>query len=82
MTKHQIYNEMFNNCPDIEQQIKEYAAKKNHTIFYNIVDVFVGNEEQRKYFVDFEAKNAAGKYYRVRNCYTIDEMKKAGIIEK
>lgn len=82
MTTYQIYREMFNNIPNIEQQIKEYAIKKNHTIISKTVDVFVQNEEKREYFVDFEAKNAAGNYYRVRNYYTIDEMKKVGIIEK
>ena len=78
--KYKIYNEMFSNCENIEQQIREHAANKGHQLLSRSVDVFVGDEESGAYFVDFEAKNKSGNYYRVRGNYSVEEMKKSGII--
>lgn len=82
MRKINKYYEMFNYCDIINNMIKEYAIEKGHIIYNDIVDVFVGNEENESYFVDFEAKNKTGKYYRVRGNYTVEEMEKLGIIKK
>lgn len=78
--KYKIYNEMFQNCENIEQQIREHAANKGHQMLSKCTDVFVGDEETRAYFIDFEAKNKSGNYYRVRGIYSVEEMKKSGII--
>lgn len=82
MRKISKYREMFNNCENIARMIKDHADEKNHIIYKDIIDVFVGDEETNKYFIDFEAKNKTGNYYRIRGNYTIEELQKMGVIKK
>ena len=74
------YFEIYNNCNEIAKMIKAHACTKGHEILSRSIDVFVGDEATNKYFVDFEAKNKAGKYYRVYGNYTTEELKKMNII--
>ena len=77
--KYNIYCEMFNNCDNIAKLINNKLVEKNHILLSHI-DVFVGDEENRKYFVDFEAKNKSGNYYRIYGNYTIEELKKMTVL--
>lgn len=78
--KHNIYVKMFNNCDKIAKRILQQAEAKGHKIYNDRVDVFVGEEETEKYFVDFEAKNRLGTYYRFRGNYTLGDLEALTVI--
>ena len=84
--KYEIYCEMFEKAHQMMEEIRNgvLTGEKalwvdNHRInkVQQVFDVFiaVGDEENRKYFIDMEYKNCWGEYHRLRGNYTL-ELKK------
>lgn len=74
------YSQMYNRCELISHNIHYDIMLQGHELLSRCVDVFVGDEKTEKYFIDFEARNRSGKYYRIYGNYTIDELKKMKVI--
>ena len=67
-----IYNEMFNNCINIENKVKEILKDKQAKI-YNI-EVYVGKEETREYQYYIEYRD--NSYHNIRGLATEDKLYK------
>lgn len=80
MTQYEIYNIMYRKAQELEIEILKTVEQKGHTISSNGVFVAVGSEADGTYFVDFEARNKSGNYYRVYGNYTFHDMKRAKIL--
>lgn len=69
--KYNIYNEMFNNCARLEDNIREALYKLGAKV-YNI-EIYVGKEETQEYmcYIEFNLY-----YYRnMRGLYTEKDLK-------
>lgn len=75
MTKYEIYNKMFNYSLTIEDNIKRALINIDPECRIYTCEIFVGDEDTRKYEVYVEFKNKTG-YQFIRGLYTLQELNK------